>query len=591
VKLHHGTQLRHSGRRDSKPELRSLLTKRSGSAILIATVGLASILYVSLLKADRFGAYHDDGIYVATAKALAEGQGYRIISLPNEPAQTKYPPLYPFVLSLIWRAYPQFPQNIILMMLGSVVATVGFLILTRRYLVKCEYGCPRQASIIVAMTALNWRTMILATSVYSEMLFALLAVAALHLAEKDESAANARLRGALLGVLIGLAFLTRTSGIALLISVALYYSAKRQWRRAVLPVSVAALFVIGWIAWCYVNRTNAQNVNVLYYTSYISHLNEVVRDLQAASGSSKLGVLFNMAVENFVGGVLISVPLVTTGLSYNSFARLSGSPLAAALGAAFLSLILIVVGLGRALGERIRLLHIYLVMSLGMYLLWIPNVSYDRFLMPMLPFFLLFLVSELGVLGSLASKGLRSPERGRKISGVVVASVPIIVAAIAVFGYTSGVYSSVVSLRTSATRAADDTQAISWIRENSDAADVLVCYRDPKFFLYTDRKAVRSFPMTEGYSWEEDRASMDRLAKVMFRIIAEAGARYMVVTATDFELEQGPEQHRKTFDRIIEQHPRNFTLVFQSTDGRNRIYRTEVSIKDTAFQEGSSRDQ
>jgi len=84
---------------------------------------------------------------------------------------------------------------------------------------------------------------------------------------------------------------------------------------------------------------------------------------------------------------------------------------------------------------------------------------------------------------------------------------------------------------------------------------------------------------------------MDRLAKVMFRIIAEAGARYMVVTATDFELEQGPEQHRKTFDRIIEQHPRNFTLVFQSTDGRNRIYRTEVSIKDTAFQEGSSRDQ
>jgi hypothetical protein len=540
-------------------------------------MGLASILYLTLLKADRFGAYHDDGIYVATAKSLAEGQGYRIISLPNEPAQTKYPPLYPFVLSLIWRVYPQFPQNLILMMLGSVVATVGFLVLTRSYLVKCEYAFPGQASIIVAMAALNWRTMILATSVYSEMLFALLAVATLHLAEQDERPANARLRGVLLGALIGLAFLTRSSGIVLLISVAIYYCTKKQWRRAVLPVTVASLFVVGWIAWCYVNRTDAQNVNVLYYTSYISHLNEVVRDLQAQSGSSRLTVLLNMAVENFVGGVLISVPLVTTGLSYTAFAHLSGSPLAAALCVAFMSLILIVVGFGRALGKRIRLLHIYLVMSLGMYVFWIPNVSYDRFLMPMMPFFLLFLVRELGVLGSLAWRGMRSPESGKRIGGAIVALVSIIVAALVVFGYTSGIYSSVVSLQTSAARAADDTQAISWIKENSEPTDVLVCYRDPKFFLYTGRKAVRSFPMTEGYSWEEDQASMDRLAKVVFRIIAEAGAQYVVVTATDFELEQGPEQHRQTFDKIIAQHPRNFDLVFQSADGRNRIYRTEVN--------------
>ena len=37
------------------------------------------------------GIYVDDGIYLATGKALADGQGYRHIELPGEPYQTKYP--------------------------------------------------------------------------------------------------------------------------------------------------------------------------------------------------------------------------------------------------------------------------------------------------------------------------------------------------------------------------------------------------------------------------------------------------------------------------------------------------------------------
>src|SRR5712692_7478162 len=59
-----------------------------------------------------FGHDNDDAVYVVTAKALANGQGYRTISLPLEPPQTKYPPLYPLLLSLIWRLYPQFPANL-----------------------------------------------------------------------------------------------------------------------------------------------------------------------------------------------------------------------------------------------------------------------------------------------------------------------------------------------------------------------------------------------------------------------------------------------------------------------------------------------
>jgi|GEM_PF-963997 len=558
-------------------------TRNNQSRFTILLLGaflvVAGLLYCQATTPTRFGAYHDDGIYVTTAKSLATGDGYRIISLPYEPAQTKYPPFYPFLLSLIWRVYPSFPRNLTAMTMLSIIATMGFLAIAWRYLIKLDYATQWHALIVVAMTALNWRTMILATSVYSEILFALLAVAALHLTEKHDRAANSSLTGVFAGIVIGLAFLTRTSGIALLISAAAYYAIRRQWKKAVAPIVVASLFVIGWVVWCSVNKTSAQGVNVAYYTSYVGHLNQVVADLQAQSGSSRLAVLADMAVQNFVGGILISVPLVSTGLSYNAFTGLGSFAISAGICAAFLSLVLLATGFGRTVAKRIRLLHIYVAACLGLYLFWLPDVSYDRFLMPLLPFLLLFLVSELGVLALLARKGIQSGKTAGKISGVLISLVLILVLGVTIYGHGSGMYSSFLSLRTSAARAADDARAISWINENAESSDVLVCYRDPKYFLYTGHKAVRSFPMTEGFTWEEDQPSMEKLSQAVFRIIDEAGARYLVVTATDFELEDRPEQHRKIFDLLIARHPRTFVLVFESTDGRSRIYRIEMSAK------------
>jgi 4-amino-4-deoxy-L-arabinose transferase-like glycosyltransferase len=545
------------------------LTRLFLGAILL----ISCVLCYVLLRTDRFGAYHDDGIYVSTARALAEGQGYRIISLPDEPAQTKYPPFYPFLLSIIWRVYPEFPQNLTWMMLLSVIATLSFLLVAWRYLVKYDYATHWQALIVVAMTALNWRIMILATSVYSEMMFALLTVAALYVTEKHEKSAKPLPSGLIAGMLIGLAFLTRSSGVALVISVAAYFVLRRQWKKVLLPVAVASMFVIGWIAWCYFNKTDAQGLNTPYYTSYLGHLNQVVSDLQAQRGSSKPAILVGIAVENVVGGVLVSLPLVCAGLRYDAFAGLSGYGLAAAFCAVFLILVLVVIGFFRSLTERVRLLHIYVLACLGLYLFWLPGISYDRFLMPLLPFLQLFLVRELAVLVSLARNGMLAAGGARKISAAFIGLMLVVVVGLTLYGSVSGAYSSFAALRTSSARAAEDSQAIAWIKEHTETSENLMCYRDPKFFLYTGHKAVRPFPMTEGYSWEEDDASMDKLAQSVFRIIDEASARYVVTTSSDFELEGTPEQHRKTFSKLIERHPQNFALVFESADGGSRIYR------------------
>ena len=70
----------------------------------------ALVMLVALLTVTPWpvGAYQDDAIYTVLAKALATGEGYRMINLPGAPYATHYPPGYPFFLSLLWRAWPEF---------------------------------------------------------------------------------------------------------------------------------------------------------------------------------------------------------------------------------------------------------------------------------------------------------------------------------------------------------------------------------------------------------------------------------------------------------------------------------------------------
>src|SRR6266849_5220060 len=76
----------------------------------LALAGLA-VVYIAAFRAQPVGLFHDDGIYAVTAKALAEGRGYRIISLPDQIPQTKYPILFPALLAGIWKLEPRFPEN------------------------------------------------------------------------------------------------------------------------------------------------------------------------------------------------------------------------------------------------------------------------------------------------------------------------------------------------------------------------------------------------------------------------------------------------------------------------------------------------
>ena len=195
-----------------------MCTPKTGIILLI---GLAAVggFYVACINPASFGLYHDDGIYVVCAKSLATGQGYRIISLPHAPWQTKYPPFYPLLLSGVWRLYPDFPANLFPMMLLSVVAALAFLGMTYRYLTALGYADRGLALCVVALTALNWKCAIVASGVYSEMIYAFLSVLTLYQIERYAAEDRpSRLPGLLAGLSLGLLILTRTAGVTLLLA-------------------------------------------------------------------------------------------------------------------------------------------------------------------------------------------------------------------------------------------------------------------------------------------------------------------------------------------------------------------------------------
>jgi hypothetical protein len=542
--------------------------------ILCGVLVTAAVVYIGLLRPEGFGSYHDDGMYVVLAKALAAGQGYKLVSLPLEPDQTKSPPFYPFLLSLIWRMYPQFPQNVTWMMLLSVAATVSFLALAWSYLVRGAYAGPALALTVVTFAALNWRTIILATGVYSEMIYAVLSVVALFLAEKQEKEETSSFAGVALGTVMGLAFLTRSSGIALPVAVAAYYVVRRRWRTALIPVSVAALFVLAWLVWGHFHRPSSDSVNAGYYESYFSTLSQVIRGGEGQGLGSRLVSGMGFVAQNAFMLIFVTAPLVCLGLGYEWTQTVSGAPLAIGFVLFTMTFMFIMGGFFRFRKTGFRLLHAYVAAYVLIHILW-PYAAYDRFLMPLLPWLLLFLVSELKLLAMSARKELAADTAiVKKMGAVLISVVLFLLGSLVVYDVQAGIR-TLASSGSERSRFLEDQEAIQWISANAAPTDVVVCYRDPTYYLYTGRKTIRSISAREGGLTQEANLALNDQVRVIDRIIAESGPQFLVVTTTDFEQEGQAGLQRANLKALTEQNPRRFVSVFESTNGATRIFRID----------------
>jgi len=538
---------------------------RMAGRLLLLVLIIVFILSLGMIHTARFGEAYDDAIYVTAAKSLATNAGYRLISLPEPVAQTLVPPLYPFALSLIWRLSP-FPDNLKWMMIFSAALMVGFLALTARYLVTHNYATHWQAVIIVILAGVNWRTMTLGTSIISEVLFALLSVATLYFAEKYERDQQPWI-GGVVGLFAGLAFLTRTSAVVLFITVTAYLVLRRRWKGALLALGVGSLFVFAWAGWVYANRNTGGGEHAAYYAGYMRGIDATLERLQALNQVSRLNAQLKIVETNAQGLILVWMPFQSLGLR----ASIPGIALASLL-MSFLAMF--AVGLLRELRTRVRLLHIFLLFYVAVHLI-APSHSYERYLMPIVPFILLFVVRECSVLCSTIGTALISKDKYfKKAVPAFIALVFTAIATVALLSNATGILHSLTSSK-HAPIGAHDVSIFDWIKANTNPSDVLICFSDQKYYLYTGRKSVRSIPVRilDLVVYQDREPDGDEMITVFSNIVDENRGSYVVFGARDFET-QAP-AYGKAIRSYLEQHPEQFIPEFRSIDGDTVIYRIQ----------------
>lgn len=531
------------------------LRKALAAAVAAISLTLLACVYATALAAPAVGLFHDDGVYAVTAKALATGRGYRILSLPGEIAQTKYPILFPALLALVWKACPRFPENVFWLKLVPFTCALIWGALSYR-LLRAKTDSARVAMTLTALMAISPWVLFLGTALLSETLFAALTTGTLLLLERGSLGRHSWKELAGAAVLAAAAFLTRTAGVAAIAAGVLVVWRRAGWRRAMVFLLLTAALCTPWIVWQ--NRqTQALSAADAYY---------------ARANYAQWDILFHFTLRQkitIVGGNLLGVwlsPAVLMGMPATGW----GAALAVVAGG------LVTAGFWRRLccraGATEILTSLFIVVILSW--AWPPK----RFVAPLLPLLLLY-----GYEGALAA--CRRTFRSCRATRVTLAAIALLFAIPGAWTLTASALAAGVTGAVPVPNTPEDDwremgHLFAWIQQNTAADAVLMGNLDPTLYLYTGRKSVRGFEQ-DPYSLHYGALPGDwplGSPTGMWRTLEPSHAGYLISTPNLSFREAAP-LDRLTRE-LVRSHADRFRLVYQSGDTKYRIYR--ISSGDSA---------
>lgn len=423
---------------------------------------LAVVLGLGILNLNHEISFYDEGIYLANAKSLASGLGYRNLNLPGSLPQVKYPPFFPFLLSLIWRIFPQFPDNLLVMRVFMLLMALGFLTVSYRYLrVVLRIG-GFESLAVVGMIGLNPFFSSNATLLTSDIPFALLSVLALSLYES--SLARDKVGNfSLMVVIASFAFLTRTVGIFLLAAIFIHLLLHRRIRWSVAFALTSGLVVALWLIW-------SQSAGT-YYAHYPLHVRVNYTGYFTANFSTdSITEYATIIATNFARLLFIWTFFI---FPWGNFA----------IG---ILIALVVYFFVRNIRQQLRLQDLYCVLYL-LPVLIVPYPDTARYFLPLSPFLISYFFMGIKLLLSKVSIKVWSEKSARKAYYIAIAAV--VSAAL--------VEDLRVDLRTYREKPqkvfpiyVEFHRMANWIKNYTPPDAILIGDYDPAYYLFTDRKAI-----------------------------------------------------------------------------------------------------
>ena len=474
------------------------------AALALVTIccGLFFSYRAALGYAQYFGAYHDDGIYTICAKALAEGKGYRIISLPMEPLQTKYPPGFPGILSIAFRIVPSFPQNI--GVIETICSTLGisFILGAGAFLVTSGRATPLLALTVVAASWLNLNFLSFLPVPMADIPCAAASVFALSLCEhasrkRSDRGPAGRGSGVLPWIVIGLALtasvLTHVMGMFAVAAVIIYLCLRRLFAQAAIVLATGGVVLAPAWAWAITHSATAPPT-LVYYTNYA----------KAAQYTASQGALPVFIARNVARGFTELMDIVLQFLKSLPMSSPTDTGTFTIYGAAWLALTL---GVGQEIFKRgpRKLIAIWIVIHGLAHLMWPRGVGLRR-LLAVLPFVYFYLIRGGRVAGYWVKGLLRLRQVKLALIGTpmkystVCALCALLFATVLIAGNLredlrwAGKYAHRVPPPSMAppdyTEASEYAEAYDWIKTHTSTSDVLVWNNDPAAYLWTGRKAI-----------------------------------------------------------------------------------------------------
>ncbi len=494
--------------------------------LLLAALTPALCLLLSNQDIPQFGLYQDDGLLLINAQSLSEGQGFRILSLPGEPHQTKYQPLFP-LLEAVWGT------NLRAIAALQTLIFIAF-VLVAAWFFRASRFSPLESAGLASMLALSPLVIYWAAIPTADYLFAVLVIATFLALDQGWLLAA--------GILTALAYLTKSAGLLIVPAVLFGLIRTQDWRRIglfLLPVIPA---VGGWMLWAHQHRAAPGHVVLAYYTDYLGYhlrsgglaaLPDIVMANAVTLCSAAGSLLVHDLAESLPGrflSILVAAAAVTGGIRLARRTGRSEYPI-------FCALLTVVLCLWN----------------------FSPSV---RLILPIAPLVLLGVYLEAQNCRTLVRQAIRGGGANRVVAWILMAFVLFGLVFAVQQNYTF-IGQTIPGILTQSRQKSHELRTIhSWIAANLPATAVVMASEDTLLYLRTGRKSVRPVPNSVAFYRQDRSARLENFTHAE-NFESAFGITHILLGPGDLSTDFDAEDQREAI-RLIRENPRHRVLHEQS---------------------------
>jgi hypothetical protein len=372
---------------------------RIAAALAIA---IAASVYVLRLD-DVAGLIVDDAFYIVLAKAIAGGDGFRLISSAATPIMPAgVPPGFPALLAPVFLFAPSYPANLMLLKLISLLAMAGAGVACWYDLTRHRDVADAEAILIATAVVLTPSFVFLATStVMAECAFTLAQLAVVIAVERIERSQRRPPIAIAAGVIAAAAMLIRTAGVAVIVAAVVYLAYRRRWQALAIFAVTAIACVLPWQLYARASLAPFEERHAHGGSIAYTYPELLARTRPGAVNTTVTFEEFGRRAGRNVGGVIVRdvgatvVPELFRGPSESgeevvSIGEAGRGSMGTATATKVISALLFLVALAGVARTRAWMTLPALVIAASMAMIAAVPVETFRYVVPLAPFVLMF---------------------------------------------------------------------------------------------------------------------------------------------------------------------------------------------------------